>query len=151
MSDTRLVLVQAHDSQIVHSQVVMSAHVLDDSAFDALGAYRQQIEMDLLKHCGHVDIERFEMLFEYPLGHPYDPAYEGRPVHKIKDGAYILNGPEAGTWSPPFPYRAHSLRTINGNHVEAYGLFRLYSMTFAVWQNTEAPQWMAPGLRELLT
>jgi hypothetical protein len=129
----------------------MSGHALEDAAFDALATYRQQMEMDLLHHCGHVDEARFEMTFEYPTGHPYDPNNPGIPRHEIKDGAYILNGPEAGTWSPPFPYRANSLRTINGNHVEAYGIFHLRGMAFAVWQNTEAPQWMAPGLRELLT
>ena len=144
----RIITVQADGPKLAVIESMVSGYALEDQQAGILAALKQNMDRQILAAVGHVDPHRFWLYYEYPEGNPYMTA-PGIPRHEVKpkptEGAYILNGPEGGTWTPIFAYKANTVRTINGNNVETYALERLNEMTFAVHRNTEAPQYMAPG------
>jgi hypothetical protein len=143
----RIVAVQADKGTIGTVEAMVSGYALDDQQAGILEALKHNMDRQLLAALGQVDRFRFWLYYEFPEGNPYISG-PGIPHHDLRpeadQGAYILNGPEAGTWSPVYPWKAHGLRTINGNNVETYNLAHYEEMAFAVHVGTESPRFMAP-------
>ena len=148
----RIIAVQADKTTLATVESMVSGYALDDTKAGILDALKQNMDRQLLAALGHVDPFRFWLYYEFPEGNPY-AAGPGIPHHNLKaepdQGAWILNGPEAGSWSPVFPWKAHGLRTINGNNVETYALAHYEEMAFALHQGTESPRFMAPQIGRL--
>ncbi len=148
----RIVAVQADKGTIGTIESMVSGYALDDQQAGILQALKQNMDRQLLAALGQVDRFRFWLYYEFPDGFPGLNG-PGIPHHDLRpeadQGAYILNGPEAGTWSPVFPWKAHGLRTINGNNVETYNLAHYEEMAFAVHTGTESPRFMAPQIGRL--
>jgi hypothetical protein len=148
----RIIAVQADKGAIGTVESMVSGWALDDQQAGILQALKQNMDRQLLAALGQVDPHRFWLYYEFPEGNPY-MAGPGIPQHNLKaqpdEGAWILNGPEAGTWSPVFPWKAHGLRTVNGNNVETYNLAHYEEMAFAIHVGTESPRYFAPQPRRL--
>ena len=148
----RIIAVQAEGYELGTVESMVSGWALDDTKAGILQALKMNMDRQLLAATGHVDPHRFWLYYEFPEGNPW-AAGPGIPHHNIKaepdQGAWILNGPEAGSWSPVFPWKAHGLRTINGNNVETYALAHYEEMAFALHQGTESPRFMAPQIGRL--
>ena len=144
----RIVTVQADGYKLATVESMVSGYALDDTQAGILEALKQNMDRQLLAALGQVDPYRFWLYYEFPDGYPWSSPGPGIPHHDLRpeadQGAYILNGPEAGTWTPIYAWKAHEIRTINGNNVETYALQRYEEMAFALHQGTEAPRYMAP-------
>lgn len=148
----RIIAVQADKGKIGTIEAMVSGYALEDQQAGILQALKENMDRQLLARLGHVDQFRFWLYYEFPEGYP-GLGGGGIPHHEIKpgpdEGAWILNGPEAGKYTPVFPWKAHGLRTINGNHVETYNLAHFEEVSFAVHVGTESPPFMAPSIFRL--